>query len=102
MNAHARRWTAGAFGRGVVTLAGDAAHPMTPNLGQVCVRVQVPPFGPRYADMHCVALFISHTCTLVLQGGCVALEDAVVLGRSLGALAAGQQGEAVGMQAPDV
>eukprot|EP00198_Chlamydomonas_reinhardtii_P008813 XP_001698150.1 predicted protein [Chlamydomonas reinhardtii] len=49
------RWTAGAFGRGVVTLAGDAAHPMTPNLG---------------------------------QGGCVALEDAVVLGRSLGQLAA--------------
>ncbi|PNW71384.1 hypothetical protein CHLRE_16g652050v5 [Chlamydomonas reinhardtii] len=57
------RWTAGAFGRGVVTLAGDAAHPMTPNLG---------------------------------QGGCVALEDAVVLGRSLGQLAAaaGQRGQA--------
>ncbi|KAG2441649.1 hypothetical protein HXX76_003267 [Chlamydomonas incerta] len=53
------RWTAGAFGRGAVTLAGDAAHPMTPNLG---------------------------------QGGCVALEDAVVLGRSLGALAAEQRG----------
>ncbi|KAG2451908.1 hypothetical protein HYH02_003683 [Chlamydomonas schloesseri] len=53
------RWTGGAFGRGVVTLAGDAAHPMTPNLG---------------------------------QGGCVALEDAVVLGRSLGALARGPQG----------
>jgi 2-polyprenyl-6-methoxyphenol hydroxylase-like FAD-dependent oxidoreductase len=24
----------GEFGRGLVTLAGDAAHPMTPNLGQ--------------------------------------------------------------------
>ncbi|PNH01883.1 Zeaxanthin epoxidase, chloroplastic [Tetrabaena socialis] len=49
------RWTAGSFGRGCVTLAGDAAHPMTPNLG---------------------------------QGGCVALEDAVVLGQRLAALAA--------------
>ncbi|GFR45392.1 hypothetical protein Agub_g6772, partial [Astrephomene gubernaculifera] len=47
----ADRWTPGPFGRGVVTLAGDAAHPMTPNLG---------------------------------QGGCAALEDAVVLGRLLG------------------
>ncbi|EFJ46725.1 hypothetical protein VOLCADRAFT_92803, partial [Volvox carteri f. nagariensis] len=28
------RWTVGAFGRGLVTLVGDAAHPMTPNLGQ--------------------------------------------------------------------
>ena len=48
----ADRWpTAGArWGRGAVTLAGDAAHPMTPNLG---------------------------------QGGCVALEDAVVLARCL-------------------
>ncbi|GIL96665.1 hypothetical protein Vretimale_2430 [Volvox reticuliferus] len=48
------RWTLGAFGKWVVTLAGDAAHPMTPNLG---------------------------------QGGCTALEDAVVLARKLGALA---------------
>ncbi|GLI69501.1 hypothetical protein VaNZ11_014135, partial [Volvox africanus] len=48
------RWTLGAFGKSVVTLAGDAAHPMTPNLG---------------------------------QGGCTALEDAVVLARRLGALA---------------
>ena len=39
-----------AWGRGRVTLLGDAAHPMTPNLG---------------------------------QGGCQALEDAVVLARSL-------------------
>jgi 2-polyprenyl-6-methoxyphenol hydroxylase-like FAD-dependent oxidoreductase len=38
------------WGRGRVTLLGDAAHPMTPNLG---------------------------------QGACQALEDAVVLGRSL-------------------
>ncbi|CAD7701673.1 unnamed protein product [Ostreobium quekettii] len=37
-------------GRGLVTLAGDALHPMTPNMG---------------------------------QGGCVALEDAVQLGRVL-------------------
>lgn len=44
------RWTFGTFGRGLVTLAGDAAHPMTPNLG---------------------------------QGGCTALEDAVVLAREL-------------------
>lgn len=44
------RWTAGAFGKGGVTLAGDAAHPQTPNLG---------------------------------QGGCTALEDAVVLARAL-------------------
>ncbi|KAG2485292.1 hypothetical protein HYH03_015967 [Edaphochlamys debaryana] len=48
--AMADRWTRGAFGQGCVTLAGDAAHPMTPNLG---------------------------------QGGCTALEDAVVLARSL-------------------
>lgn len=39
------------WGRGYISLAGDAAHPMTPNLG---------------------------------QGGCCALEDAVVLGRMLG------------------
>ncbi|GAQ87428.1 hypothetical protein KFL_003520070 [Klebsormidium nitens] len=38
------------WGRGSVTVAGDAAHPMTPNLG---------------------------------QGGCAALEDAVVLAREL-------------------
>ncbi|GLC52218.1 hypothetical protein PLESTB_000596200 [Pleodorina starrii] len=50
------RWTYGTFGRGLVTLAGDAAHPMTPNLG---------------------------------QGGCTALEDAVVLARKLGKLAEG-------------
>jgi 2-polyprenyl-6-methoxyphenol hydroxylase-like FAD-dependent oxidoreductase len=30
----ADRWTAGAVGAGAVTLAGDALHPMTPNLGQ--------------------------------------------------------------------
>jgi 2-polyprenyl-6-methoxyphenol hydroxylase-like FAD-dependent oxidoreductase len=47
------RWTAGAFGRGCVTLAGDAAHPMTPNLG---------------------------------QGGCTAIEDSVVLARTLAPL----------------
>jgi 2-polyprenyl-6-methoxyphenol hydroxylase-like FAD-dependent oxidoreductase len=41
-----RRW-----GKGAVTLLGDAAHPCTPNLG---------------------------------QGGCMALEDAVVLARCLG------------------
>jgi len=41
-----RRW-----GRGAVTLLGDAAHPCTPNLG---------------------------------QGGCMALEDAVVLAKCLG------------------
>ncbi|GBG76725.1 hypothetical protein CBR_g22943 [Chara braunii] len=40
------------WGRGCVTLAGDSAHPMTPNLG---------------------------------QGGCMALEDAVVLARQLAA-----------------
>lgn len=28
------RWTTGPFGRGCITLAGDSAHPMTPNLGQ--------------------------------------------------------------------
>jgi 2-polyprenyl-6-methoxyphenol hydroxylase-like FAD-dependent oxidoreductase len=39
------------WGEGRVTLLGDAAHPMTPNLG---------------------------------QGGCQAIEDAVVLGRTLG------------------
>lgn len=39
-----------AWGRGLVTLLGDAAHPMTPNLG---------------------------------QGGCQAIEDALVLGESL-------------------
>eukprot|EP00775_Hariotina_reticulata_P009423 gene9423-9589_t len=44
------RWTFGTFGQGCVTLAGDAAHPMTPNLG---------------------------------QGGCTALEDAVVLARTV-------------------
>lgn len=44
------RWTTGSFGRGCVTLVGDAAHPMTPNLG---------------------------------QGGCTAIEDAVVLAREL-------------------
>lgn len=50
----ADRWpTAGArWGTGPITLAGDAAHPMTPNLG---------------------------------QGGCVALEDAVVLARCVSA-----------------
>lgn len=47
----ADRWTWPlAFGSGGVTLAGDAAHPQTPNLG---------------------------------QGGCTALEDAVVLARAL-------------------
>ena len=46
------RWMAPGrpFGKGAITLAGDAAHPMTPNLG---------------------------------QGGCVALEDGVVLARLL-------------------
>lgn len=47
------RWTRGSFGRGCITLAGDAAHPMTPNLG---------------------------------QGGCTAIEDAVVLARQLAPL----------------
>lgn len=48
------------MGRGLVTLAGDAAHPMTPNLG---------------------------------QGGCAALEDAVVLAREIkGALGGGSPG----------
>ncbi|DBA84691.1 TPA: hypothetical protein ACH3X1_005947 [Trebouxia sp. C0004] len=41
------------FSKGAVTLAGDAAHPMTPNLG---------------------------------QGGCTALEDAVILARKVNAL----------------
>ncbi|DBA74801.1 TPA: hypothetical protein ACH3X2_009322 [Trebouxia sp. C0005] len=41
------------FSKGAVTLAGDAAHPMTPNLG---------------------------------QGGCTALEDAVILARKMNAL----------------
>jgi len=48
-----RRWTAGSFGKGCITLVGDASHPMTPNLG---------------------------------QGGCTAVEDAVVLARQLGAV----------------
>jgi 2-polyprenyl-6-methoxyphenol hydroxylase-like FAD-dependent oxidoreductase len=50
----ADRWpAAGArWGSGAVTLAGDSAHPMTPNLG---------------------------------QGGCVALEDAIVLARCVAA-----------------
>jgi 2-polyprenyl-6-methoxyphenol hydroxylase-like FAD-dependent oxidoreductase len=30
----ADRWTAGSVGAGAITLAGDALHPMTPNLGQ--------------------------------------------------------------------
>jgi 2-polyprenyl-6-methoxyphenol hydroxylase-like FAD-dependent oxidoreductase len=42
------RWTIPGFGLGLVTVCGDALHPMTPNLG---------------------------------QGGCSALEDAVVLAR---------------------
>jgi 2-polyprenyl-6-methoxyphenol hydroxylase-like FAD-dependent oxidoreductase len=44
------------WGRGRVTLLGDAAHPMTPNLG---------------------------------QGGCQAMEDAVVLASAIGAASGG-------------
>lgn len=51
------RWTLGPFGQGLITLAGDSAHPMTPNLG---------------------------------QGGCCALEDAVVLARTVRRSAAKQ------------
>ena len=47
----ADRWNTAPWGRGCVTLAGDAAHPMTPNLG---------------------------------QGGCTALEDAVLLAAEVG------------------
>jgi 2-polyprenyl-6-methoxyphenol hydroxylase-like FAD-dependent oxidoreductase len=49
-NAAYDRPPAAAWGRGRVTLIGDAVHPMTPNLG---------------------------------QGGCMAIEDAVVLARCL-------------------
>ena len=45
------RWQRAPWGRGRITLAGDLAHPMTPNLG---------------------------------QGGCTALEDAVVLAAEVG------------------
>lgn len=48
--AHWRRWDLPRGGGSCLTLAGDALHPMTPNLG---------------------------------QGGCTALEDAVVLARLL-------------------
>lgn len=44
------RWSKAPLGRGRITLAGDALHPMTPNLG---------------------------------QGGCTALEDAIVLAHLL-------------------
>ena len=47
-------------GSGAVSVAGDAMHPMTPNLG---------------------------------QGGCCALEDAVVLGRHLGRAEGGDSSE---------
>ncbi|GFH13999.1 FAD_binding_3 domain-containing protein, partial [Haematococcus lacustris] len=53
------RWTWSQYGKGLVTLAGDAAHPMTPNLG---------------------------------QGGCAALEDAVVLARELSGVAVSSNG----------
>jgi hypothetical protein len=40
--AHLRRWALQAPGKGCVTLIGDAAHPMTPNLGQGgCVSLEV-------------------------------------------------------------
>ncbi|GAX72946.1 hypothetical protein CEUSTIGMA_g401.t1 [Chlamydomonas eustigma] len=48
------RWTLSPWGKGQVTLTGDAAHPMTPNLG---------------------------------QGGCTALEDAILLAAVLRPLA---------------
>ncbi|KAG9444266.1 hypothetical protein H6P81_015606 [Aristolochia fimbriata] len=61
--------------RGNVTVAGDAMHPMTPDLG---------------------------------QGGCMALEDAVVLGRNMGKLRRadgsvewGRIGEALGVYAKE-
>ncbi|MEW5319752.1 MAG: hypothetical protein WDW38_010884 [Sanguina aurantia] len=60
------RWTFGKVGGGCVTLAGDALHPTTPNLG---------------------------------QGGCMALEDSVVLARTIAQTCRGDAWTSMGGEA---